>query len=565
MRLFRRIFSLRKIYYTLIIIPIITLILGYLYSIVSVRKDLFPYPYIKAIYAEIFNNYPVAELHEQVQKNIARNSSAKNNPDTENSDGPLNLNDLVQTGRVIESLTVPFLARSIDMNSMTEFGYPLIKGSGGGVCKTGESLVLMGSQGNGGLIDLNTHNVTDRISLSDIENLKGGKVFDVRDVVCGDKKNLNQIYVVYQSIHHDAEDPAAQYQTSVGRIDVRNFKNESLTNIWSSGLIGPNYAGRLVFLADNKALLTFSDSEPYGKRQNNGLFRPEDPDLLIGKVMSLDLSSGEHEIYSKGHRNPQGLFVTPEGEVYETEHGPKGGDELNLIVQGGDYGWPFESHGVNYGSYRWKHGDAGRHNNFNQPIFSWVPSIAISNLLKVRNFHPSWAGDFLIASLKAQSLYRMRLDESYRVKFVEQIWLGSRIRDLEEIDDSHIVLWTDDSKLIFMSVASKFAEGDKRTATSVLLGPLKECSKCHHFEMTNETHLAPSLRMIFSKSIAGDNFKYSDALLAKEGKWTPERLKQFIMDPQAFAPGSSMAYHVESEAEADEVVELLIKVDKMGQ
>ncbi|MBT6830711.1 MAG: hypothetical protein HOA58_14450, partial [Rhodospirillaceae bacterium] len=54
-------------------------------------------------------------------------------------------------------------------------------------------------------------------------------------------------------------------------------------------------------------------------------------------------------------------------------------------------------------------------------------------------------------------------------------------------------------------------------------------------------------------------------LAAKEGKWTPERLKQFIMDPQAFAPGSSMAYHVESEAEADEVVELLIKVDKMGQ
>ena len=83
--------------------------------------------------------------------------------------------------------------------------------------------------------------------------------------------------------------------------------------------------------------------------------------------------------------------------------------------------------------------------------------------------------------------------------------------------------------------------------------------------MTNETHLAPSLRMIFSKSIASDNFKYSDALAAKEGKWTPERLKQFIMDPQAFAPGSSMAYHVESEAEADEVVELLIKVDKMGQ
>jgi cytochrome c2 len=73
------------------------------------------------------------------------------------------------------------------------------------------------------------------------------------------------------------------------------------------------------------------------------------------------------------------------------------------------------------------------------------------------------------------------------------------------------------------------------------------------------------LSMILSRDIASDNFTYSEALAGQKGKWTPELLKAFIMDPQALVPGSAMTFKVEDEAQADAIVERLVKVDKMGQ
>lgn len=550
---------MRKVHYAIVIIPIVTLLFGYFYSIVSYRGDIFPYPQIKVIYTIIFDDYAAEKLHEKVQEKIDKVTV------TGNREGPIDLNNLVRDGRVIESLTVPFLKRSVEIKSLVEYGVPLIKGPGGGVCRAGNFLVLLGGQGNGVLIKLDTMTVTGQISFSNMDSERGGEFNGILDVACDTVINPQIAYIIYQRIHREVADPAVQFRTIVVKVDLADFQNASLSHVWTSELTGQNFAGRLVALPGNKALISFSDSEPYGKLQTNGLFRPQDPNTLVGKIIRVDLSSGHHEIYSQGHRNPQGLFITPEGEIYETEHGPKGGDELNFIVSGGNYGWPHESHGVDYGSYRWKHGEAGRHDNFDRPVFSWVPSIAVSNLIRVEDFHPSWKGDFLVASLKAQSLYRLRLDKDHKVEFVEQIWIGSRIRDLVEIDASRIALWTDDSKLIILSVASKFLEGDRRTTTSIVTSTLEDCLQCHHFEVTNATHLAPTLGMIFSKPIASDNFKYSESLSAKEGKWTPEKLKKFIMDPQAFAPGSSMAYNVENEAKANELVELLIKIDKMGQ
>ena len=91
------------------------------------------------------------------------------------------------------------------------------------------------------------------------------------------------------------------------------------------------------------------------------------------------------------------------------------------------------------------------------------------------------------------------------------------------------------------------------------------CLQCHHFEVTNETHLAPSLRKIFGREIASDNFKYSDALKLKTGKWEPTILKQYLLDPQAFSPGTSMSYFVKNEDEASQIIKDLLKIDRMGQ
>ena len=555
----RKMLGIRAIYYAVVIFPIIALVLGYFYSIVSYRKNLFPYPQIKSLYTLVFQDYNAEQLHAQARielKDVGADFDIE---------GPVKLGRFVSDGRVIESLTVPFMMRKIDIASLVEIGLPPIKGPGGGVCAAKNLLVLFGGEGNGILIESDSLSVTGHIALGDKENKTGGAFFGGNDVACDPSENPKYAYVAYQVVHPELVESEASRRTLVARIDLRDFQNSSLTDVWTSKLTGPNFAGRLAILDNDRFLVTFSDSAPYGARQVNGLFRPEDPDRLEGKIVLVDLSTGKGHIYSSGHRNPQGLFATRDGHIFETEHGPKGGDELNLILQDENYGWPHESHGVDYGSYRWKHGSPGRHDNFHPPVFAWVPSIAISNLLKVENFHTSWTGDLLIASLKAQSLFRLRLNAGRSVEFVEQIWIGSRIRDLEEMNGSRLALWTDDSKLILLSVAEKFLQGDRRTSTTVLGNTLKSCLTCHHYGITNETHQAPSLSMILSRDIASDDFTYSEALKKLDGKWTPELLKAYIMDPQALVPGSAMTYRVEEEAQANKIVERLIKIDKMGQ
>ena len=85
------------------------------------------------------------------------------------------------------------------------------------------------------------------------------------------------------------------------------------------------------------------------------------------------------------------------------------------------------------------------------PVFAWLPSIGSSNLIEVTGFDSRWDGDLLVASLKATSLFRLRL-EGTRVLYSEPIWIGQRIRDIAELRNGSIVLWTDDAQLLFISV-----------------------------------------------------------------------------------------------------------------
>lgn len=504
-------------------------------------------------------DYEAQTLHTNVRDEFSKP------PVTDNSSDVTNLNNLISDGRVVESLTVPFLMKSIDIAALVKFNLPEISGPSGGLCSLQNKLVLFGGKGNGILIQLDSMNIMGTITLKNSQTLDGGIIHTINDVACSLRKDGQFAYIVYQILYDQLSSETKHYRTAVGKIDLKNFKTSSFENVWTSKLTGPNYGGRFSLTSDNTALISFSDAEPYGKRQDNGLFRPEDQSLLEGKIISVNLSSGKDNIFSFGHRNPQGLFVNSQGKIFSTEHGPKGGDELNLLRKGANYGWPNVSHGVNYTSYRWKHGKAGRHEGYEPPIFAWVPSIAISNLIQVKKFHPSWADDYLIGSLKAQSLFRLRLDEKQSVEFVEQIWVGSRIRDLEELENSQIALWTDDSKLKILTIANNFMKSDKRTSATYTGSLFAGCLQCHHFGITNITHLAPSLKMIFSRDIASDNFKYSEALSKFSGGWTRERLKEFIMNPQEFAPGNMMVYQVTDEKVATAIVDKLIEIDNMGQ
>jgi glucose/arabinose dehydrogenase len=150
------------------------------------------------------------------------------------------------------------------------------------------------------------------------------------------------------------------------------------------------------------------------------------------------------EIWSYGHRNPQGLAIHPEtGDVWANEHGPQGGDELNLIQRGRNYGWPVIGYGVNYGSGTAIHASAER-SGMEQPVHYWVPSIATSGLLiYTGDRFPQWRGNIFVGGLAGQQLARLTMD-GRRVVNEETLLRGfGRIRDVRQGPDGLIYLAID--------------------------------------------------------------------------------------------------------------------------
>jgi glucose/arabinose dehydrogenase len=156
----------------------------------------------------------------------------------------------------------------------------------------------------------------------------------------------------------------------------------------------------------------------------------------FGKILILSKDSINE--LARGFRNPQGLFVDQETiQLYSTDHGPKGGDEINLVEKGKNYGWPLETYGFNYFEDTEREPFSnkgmityGRHDNFKQPIFAFVPDIGIGQIARMPSDSyefPNWLGDLFVAAMRDGSLLRVRFEHQY-VMYVEPIEL-SRIRD----------------------------------------------------------------------------------------------------------------------------------------
>ncbi len=218
-------------------------------------------------------------------------------------------------------------------------------------------------------------------------------------------------------------------------------------------LAGHQSGGRLAEGAPGKLLLTTGDFEFDGV--HHAVVYPQDLAFDLGKIIEIDAVTGAFRHISLGHRNPQGLLVDSQGNIWVTEHGPRGGDELNLIEEGGNYGWPYATYGLHYELDVWPPARRqGRHDRFRPPAYAWIPSPAISNLIEINDFAPRWDGDLLVSSLKAKSLYRLRF-ENGRVVYQEAIIIGDRIRDIAQLNDGRIVLWTDSGRLLVLSPAKQ--------------------------------------------------------------------------------------------------------------
>lgn len=190
-------------------------------------------------------------------------------------------------------------------------------------------------------------------------------------------------------------------------------------------------------ILDKKGILLTTGANipdlPSQSAQNN--------ESIFGKILFIDTISGELKIFSKGHRNPQGLLVIDD-LVLSTEHGPKGGDEINKIIFGKNYGWPISSYGESYANDDLKYHKSHIENNFEEPIFSFVPSIGISEIISLPNsFNTKWENNFLISSLNGKSLYRIKFNNSFsKIFYKEKIFIGQRIRDLKYDSSLNIIL-----------------------------------------------------------------------------------------------------------------------------
>lgn len=143
-------------------------------------------------------------------------------------------------------------------------------------------------------------------------------------------------------------------------------------------------------------------------------------------------------VYSYGHRNPQGMAMNPAtGEIWAHEHGPRGGDELNIIKPGANYGWPILSYGINYNGTEFAEGT--EREGMESPVTYWVPSIAPSGMTFVTSsYYPKWNGHLLVGSLKFSQLWLLELDDDRVVARTEVLNGIGRVRSVKQGPDGYI-------------------------------------------------------------------------------------------------------------------------------
>ena len=305
---------------------------------------------------------------------------------------------------------------------------------------------------------------------------------------------------------------------------------------------GDGAGGRMILRDAHTLLVTIGDQQWDG--WNWDLAVSQDPTSAYGKIMKLDLRNGQATVFSSGMRNPEGFFEDEQGRLWSTEHGPQGGDELNQIVEGGNYGWPLMSYGNEYGTQDWPLRRAGADDDpaLRRPVWAWLPSIGVSNLLSVRGSRfARWQGDLLICSFNA-SLQRAHVRDD-RVVVLEPITVRSRngrLRDIVETTDGRIVLLLDGGALAFLEPLDP-KSGDPRTLAARGAVLFSACQQCHQVGDGTQHSVGPDLHGIAGRPVArAAGFAYSAALTAVGGDWSDERLDAFLQDPQQFAPGTAM-------------------------
>ena len=212
-----------------------------------------------------------------------------------------------------------------------------------------------------------------------------------------------------------------------------------------------HFGSRLVFARDGNLFVTTGE-------RNSERAKAQDLGTHLGKIIRITPDGGvpkdnpfvgregaRPEIWSYGHRNAQGAALNPDtGQLWEIEHGPRGGDEINLPQAGKNYGWPVITYGREYSGEKVGEGITAKE-GMEQPVHYWVPSIAPSGMVfhDGRNY-AAWKGQLFVGALAAAQLVRLEVEPTGKILHEERYAIGKRVRDVREGPDGALYLVTDE-------------------------------------------------------------------------------------------------------------------------
>ena len=305
---------------------------------------------------------------------------------------------------------------------------------------------MLVTERNGGLLLLSADGKTKTLlqGLPDIEARGQGGLLDV--VLSPDFSRDNTLYFSF------SEPGEGGSSTAVAKAELAGDTLKNVSTLFSQQPkvdSRHHFGSRLVFDKAGNLFITLGD---------RGSQRVEAQNLAnhIGTVIRVTTEgaaapgnpfaanpAAKAEIWSYGHRNIQGAALHPQtGALWTHEHGPQGGDEINIAQSGKNYGWPVITYGEEYGG-----GNIGKtaQDGLEQPLHYWLPSIAPSGMLfYTADNIASWKNNMLVGSLKFGQLVRLELSND-KVSHEERIMIGQRVRDIEQGPDGAVYLLTDSS------------------------------------------------------------------------------------------------------------------------
>ena len=287
--------------------------------------------------------------------------------------------------------------------------------------------------------------------------IEKGKIIDLKKFKTSfikDKERILNFHITKKNMYVSV---AAIKDENCEVMELRNSKYNNKVNfeiiVQFEECLTPGQAGAGAlssFIQEGKEKILFStpDFEKLNLNKNSKITQAQKESSPFGKIILVDPENKSYRVYSSGHRVILGIYSNTDGsKIIATENGPFGGDEINLIKSKNNYGWNISSYGEKYGAYINSPltptiDKSHSKNKFTEPLFSWVPSIAPTSLIKLdNNFSSHWQDNYLMGTLVYSHLIRLKFDDQInKLILYEPMYVGERIRDLIYLSESKTII-----------------------------------------------------------------------------------------------------------------------------